>query len=180
VNGQVEDARDTRSDDARSPVEWHVEQSFEDPEASAGRPLSRRARQTRRSVEAYLRAGGLPRYMERLREIEKELKEQRRRLEQAYRVLLDACGGDEQLFARRWRARVEAWPFDHVNELIRQHNDYYPIERGLPMDPRTRDYVKIRGRSYRREPVGPQWVLERFPERPRLDQPRLSAPIRSE
>ena len=157
---------DSNGDELRSPVERHEERSFEDPESGAGKPLSRRARQMQRSVEAYLRAGGLPRYMERLREIEQELKEQRRRLDVAYRLLLEACGDDEQRFARHWRARAEGWRFDRVNELIRQHNEYYPIERGLPMDPRTRDYVKIRGRSYRRTEVGPEWVLEQFPERP--------------
>ena len=31
------------------------------------------------------------------------------------------------------------------------------------MDPRTRDYVKIGGRSYRREPLDAGWILERFP-----------------
>jgi hypothetical protein len=160
---------DSGGDRFSSPVERHVERSFEDPESGAGAPLSRRARQTRRSVEAYLRAGGLPRYMERLREIEGELKDHRRKLERAYRVLLDACGDDPELFASQWRARAEAWPFDRVNELIRQHNEYYPIERSLPMDPRTRDYVKIRGRSYRRTEVGPQWVLEQFPEHPPRD-----------
>ena len=53
--------------------------------------------------------------------------------------------------------------FDDLNDLIRQHNEWYPIERDLPMDLRTRDYVLINGRSYRREPLSPQWVLERFP-----------------
>ena len=31
--------------------------------------------------------------------------------------------------------------FDELNELIGQHNEWYPIERDLPMDLRTRDYV---------------------------------------
>jgi hypothetical protein len=31
------------------------------------------------------------------------------------------------------------------------------------MDPRTRDYVPIHGRSYRKVPLGPDWVLEHFP-----------------
>ena len=31
------------------------------------------------------------------------------------------------------------------------------------MDPRTKDYVKIRGKSYRREPLGPDWILAEFP-----------------
>jgi hypothetical protein len=36
-----------------------------------GRPLSRRARQTQRSVEAYLKAGVRPRWMERVQEIDR-------------------------------------------------------------------------------------------------------------
>ena len=47
--------------------------------------------------------------------------------------------------------------------LIAQHNEWYPIERQLPVDIRTRDYVKIQGRSYRRPLLGPDWVLEKFP-----------------
>ena len=31
------------------------------------------------------------------------------------------------------------------------------------MDIRTRDYVKVQGRSYRRPVLGPEWVLEQFP-----------------
>ena len=31
------------------------------------------------------------------------------------------------------------------------------------MDPRTRDYVPIAGRSYRRRELGPDWILELFP-----------------
>jgi hypothetical protein len=146
----------------RSPVERRIERSFEDPE-SRGEPLSRRARQTRRTVEAYLKAGGVPRYMERLREIEREKQLQRSRLDRAYRALMEECGDDRAAFASRWASRARSWRFDKLNELIEQHNAWYPIEARLPMDPRTRDYVLIRGRSYRREPLGPDWVLEEFP-----------------
>jgi hypothetical protein len=146
----------------RSPVERRIERSFEDPDA-IGRPLSRRARQTRRTVEAYLKAGGVPRYMQRLREIERERQLQRSRIERAYRALQEECGHDGAAFSTRWRSRARSWRFDRLNELIEQHNAWYPIEARLPMDPRTRDYVLIRGRSYRREPVGPEWVLEEFP-----------------
>jgi hypothetical protein len=148
----------------QSPVERRIERSFEDTE-NHGKPLSRRARQTRRSVEAYLRAGVLPRYMERLREIEGEIEDQRARLDRAYRAMQQECAGDRELFARLWTARAGSWRFDKVNELIRQHNEWYPIESGLPMDPRTRDYQRIRGRSYRRDPVDAAWVLERYPAR---------------
>ena len=58
------------------------------------------------------------------------------------------------------------WDFDEVNERIRQHNEWFPIERQLAIDPRTRDYVKSAGRSYRREELTPEWVLEQFPPDP--------------
>jgi hypothetical protein len=146
----------------QSPVERRIERAFEDP-AIVGKPLSRRARQTKRSVEAYLKAGVLPRYMERLREIEREIKDHVTRLERAYRALREEHAGDPATFAKLWRARARSWRFDRVNELIEEHNEWYPIESQLPMDPRTRDYQRIRGRSYRREPLGADWVLRRFP-----------------
>ena len=129
----------------------------------AGRPLSRRARQTKRTVEAYLRAGVIPRYMQRLSEIDRGIARERRRLEQAHRALRAACGDDRELFARRWRALAHGWSFERLNELIREHNEWYPIEAGLAMDPRTRNYVRIRGRSHRRPELGADWVLEQFP-----------------
>ena len=148
--------------DQQSPVERQIERAFEDTEV-VGKPLSRRARQTRRSVEAYLKAGVLPRYMERLREIESETDDHKRRLERAYRALHEECAGDAAAFARLWRARARTWRFDKVNELIEEHNEWYPIESQLPMDPRTRDYQRIRGRSYRRDPLGADGVLRHVP-----------------
>ena len=50
-----------------------------------------------------------------------------------------------------------------MNELIAQHNEYYPIERSLPIDLRTGDYLTLSGRPYRREPLDGEWMLERFP-----------------
>jgi hypothetical protein len=130
-----------------------------------GHPLSRRARQTQRSVEAYLKAGVRPRWMERVQEIDRGIAAEKQRVGRAYRALQEECRGDARAFARRWRAAARAWVFDDLNELIAQHNDWYPIERQLPMDPRTRDYVRFAGRSYRRPHLGPEWVLEQFPAR---------------
>jgi hypothetical protein len=130
-------------------------------------PLSRRELANPRALEAYIRSAVLPRFMERLREIEDALAEHRMRLEREYRALQRSCAGDPATFERRWRAVAEAWSFGDLNELIRQHNEYYPMERDLPMDPRTGEYVTINGRSYRRQPVGPDWILERFPAAPR-------------
>ena len=151
------------SDDRRTAAERLVLESLEDPR-STGRPFSSRARETRRSLEEYLRAGLRPRWMERLIEIERGTKREQRRLAEAYERLRAECDGTE--FARRWRAVAHSWRFDELNELIRTHNEWYPVERDLPMDLRTRDYVLINGRSYRRRELSAAWILEQFPALP--------------
>jgi hypothetical protein len=134
-----------------------------DGATARGRPLSRRARQTQRSVEAYLKAGVRPRWMERVDEIDTGVRNEKQRLARAYRALKEECGHDPAAFAERWRALARSWRFDDLNLLIEQHNDWYPIERQLPMDPRTGDYVRFAGRSYRRPVLGDRWILEHFP-----------------
>lgn len=131
-----------------------------------GRPLSRTAPLSRRTLEDYLKAGLRPRWMERLAEIDRGVAGAKRRLAADQRALREACGDDPERFAREWRARAEGYRFDELNELIRQHNDWYPIERNLPMDPRTRDYVPVHGASHRRPELGPEWVLAHFPPDP--------------
>ena len=157
----MHDDRDKPAE-GRTPVDQLLATHLEESEGS-GRALSRRARQTRRTVEAYLKAGVRPRWMERLMEIERGMARETRRLGEAHAALRDECGDDRAAFAERWRAVAAEWRFDQLNELIRQHNDWYPIERDLPMDLRTRDYVLVNGRSYRRAELGAEWVLERFP-----------------
>jgi hypothetical protein len=157
------------TDDRQTPAERVLGHAAEGA-AERGRPLSRRARQTQRSVEAYLKAGVRPRWMERVQEIDRGIAEEKQRLTRAYRALQEECRGDGRAFAHRWRAAARTWAFDDLNELIAQHNDWYPIERQLPMDPRTRDYVRFAGKSYRRPHLGSEWVLEHFP--PRLPERR--------
>src|SRR5215210_7963876 len=115
------------------------------------------------SVHEYIRGSIMPRFMERLREIEDRLTEHHMRLERRYRELQQVHGGELEVLAERWLAMAERWNFDQVNELIRQHNDYYPIERNLAGDPRTGEYVTILGKPYWREECGPAWILGRFP-----------------
>ena len=116
-------------------------------------------------VEKYIRGQVMPRFMQRLREIENELARHRSRLAAAYDDLWETCGHDLQAFEQRWRATAYSWHFDRVNELIHAHNEYYPIERRLPINPRTGDYITISGRQWRREPAAAEWVQERFPAR---------------
>jgi hypothetical protein len=121
----------------------------------AKRPLKRRIRRFRAEPDRYLASlgGPLP-FMRRLRQIDDEIDALTIRLENAYAERKD----DEA-----WRSTAERWDFGAVNDLIDRHNRYYPIEARLPMDPRTRDFVKIGGRSYRREPLDAGWILDRFP-----------------
>ena len=150
------------SEQQDTPVERIVRQGLID-ESSLGRPFSERVRHSRRTLENYLKAGGHPRWMERVMEVDRRTADEKARLAAAYRELRRECGRDRERFAERWRAFAEAARYDDLNELIREHNEWYPIERDLPMDPRTGDYVKIHGRSHRRRELGPRWVLEHFP-----------------
>jgi hypothetical protein len=148
--------------------EWHtiveriVGQDL-DEQTGMGRPLSSRAAQTQRTLDAYLKAGVRPRWMERVAEIDAGIARERRRLREVHRALAQESAGDPDGFAQRWRETARAWRFDELNELIAQHNEWYPIERDLPLNPRTGDYVRVAGRSYRRPVLGPAWVLEQFP-----------------
>ena len=139
--------------DVRTAAERLIQRSRID-ETGDGAPLSERARQRQRSIEAYLRGEALPRYMQRAAEIDRAVRRHEEDLRRAY-----ALPGARE----RWRTIAESWDFEAVNQLVREHNEWYPVERDLPMSPRTKDYVLINGHSYRREELGPDWILARFP-----------------
>jgi hypothetical protein len=143
---------------AESPRGRREREALADDLASSplrGRPLRRRLRNFRTSVDGYIAAlgGPLP-WMQRLREIEALTAEHERRLAEAR---------EEVGPGPAWRELVEGWDFGNVNELIERHNRYYPAESRLPMDPRTGDFVLVNGRPYRREPLDAVWALARFP-----------------
>ncbi len=121
-----------------------------------GRPLPRRIRRFRVEADRYFASlgGPLP-YMQRLRQIDDAIAAHEARLAEAY--------AEHRGSPAAWRELAERWDFGEVNDLITRHNRWYPTEARLAMDPRTRDYVKVGGRSYRREPLDAAWILERFP-----------------
>src|SRR3954453_11943302 len=121
-----------------------------------GRPLPRRIRRFGAQAHDYLASlgGPLP-YMQRARQIDDETERHRLRLAEAYAEYRDDPVA--------WVRVAEGWDFGEVNDLIERHNRWYPVEARLAMDPRTRDYVKGGGRSYRREPLDVQWILAQFP-----------------
>jgi hypothetical protein len=142
--------------DVTPPSRRERERLARDDNPLAGSPLRRRIGNLRAEPDRYVAAlgGPLP-YMKRLRRIEQETEEELARLAAAHASHAGDTAG--------WRRAVQAWDFSALNELIDAHNRFYPIEARLPMDPRSRDFVKIGGRSYRREPLAAAWVLQRFP-----------------
>jgi hypothetical protein len=130
----------------------------------AGRRLRRRYRNFRPDASADLTAiGGPLAWMRRLRDIELALERHEARLREAAEELRAESDGDVARFATAWRALAEGWDFADVNDLIERHNRHYPAESRLPMNPRTGDFILVNGRPYTREPIGPAWILERFP-----------------
>jgi hypothetical protein len=121
-----------------------------------GKPLRRRLRNFQAEADLYLASlgGPLP-YMQRLRRIDEETETVRVQLAEAYEQHRDDPA--------EWRRIAERWDFGEVNELIERHNRWFPVESRLPMDPRSRDFVPVGGRPYRRNLLDAAWVLEQFP-----------------
>jgi hypothetical protein len=127
------------------------------------RKIARRSVRNMASVEQYLRAGAIPRFIERAQQIESETRRHRQRLERAYEWTHRQHPDDRAAFAEHWRMLAEQWRFDDVNELIDEHNRWYPAERRLPLNPRTGDYLTIGNREWRRMPLDADWILRQFP-----------------
>ena len=147
------------SAERRAPAEQILRKGVEE---HLGRPLSAHALRYERSLEAHMRANAPPRWMERLSGIERGIRKVERELGAAYEDLRAAQGEDGETFARRWREIAASWDFEELNEDIRTHNEWYPVERDLPLDPRTGEYRW----PYRREELDAAWVLSRFPAAP--------------
>jgi hypothetical protein len=128
-----------------------------------GAPLRQRVRNFRPDAESAVRAlGGPTAWMRRLRAIEDAVEQHQRQLADAWRTLAVELE-DPAEFAAAWREVAGSWSFAEVNELIERHNCNFPVEARLAMDPRTRDFVRLNGRSYERDPLDASWILDRFP-----------------
>ncbi len=128
-----------------------------------GRPLQQRLRNFRPDADSAIRAlDGPTIWMRRLRAIEDAVDQHERQLGDAWRRLAEEVT-EQAEFAAAWHELADNWSFTTVNELIERHNRNFPAEARLAMDPRTRDFVRVNGRSYLREPLDADWILERFP-----------------
>jgi hypothetical protein len=149
-----------------TPRERHEREALEaDLESSPvrGAPLQQRPRNFRPDPDSAVRALGGPLvWMRRLRAIEDAVEQHERQLGEAWRRLAEELDGAEE-FAAAWHELAANWRFAEVNELIERHNRNFPAEARLAMDPRTRDFVRVNGRSYVRRPLDGSWILGRFP-----------------
>jgi hypothetical protein len=128
-----------------------------------GKPLRQRLRNFRPDSASGVQAlGGPTAWMRRLRAIEDGVEQHERRLGEEWRRLARDTH-DPAEFAASWRRLASEWSFVEVNELIERHNRNFQAEARLAMDPRTRDFVRVNGRSYLRQPLDQEWILERFP-----------------
>jgi hypothetical protein len=158
----------TRPETPRDRRERELLEADLDASPVKGRPLRQRLRNFRPDADSAVRAlGGPTIWMRRLRAIEDALDQHDRQLKSAWHALA-AEVRDPSEFAALWRAQATGWSFAEVNELIERHNANFPAEARLPMDPRTRDFVRINGKPYAREPLDEEWVLRRYPPDRRL------------
>ena len=128
-----------------------------------GKPLRQRLRNFRPDPTSGVQAlGGPTAWMRRLRAIEDEIEQHEQQLGESWRTLAEELE-DPAAFAAAWRELADGWRFARVNDLIERHNRNFPAEARLAMDPRTRDFVRVNGRSYLREPLDARWILVRFP-----------------
>ena len=153
----------TRPETPRDREEARILRDEIDSSPLKGEPLRQRYRNFRPDADAAIRAlAGPTLWMRRLRAIEDELDRHEQQLGEAWRELA-AEVDDPSEFERRWLETAERWSFSEVNHLIERHNVNFPAEARLPMDPRTRDFVKINGRPYQRAPLDAEWILARWP-----------------
>lgn len=170
--------RDSPPREDLTPAERYLRERVEDL-PGIGKPLTERARIAQRSVESYLTgANNPPRWMERVAEIDRRVKRERRLLAAERRSMRARYRSDAAGFARAWRAfaaeRGASREHRELNELIRAHNEWYPVERNLPVNPRTGEWVTVAGRSFLRPVLGRDWVLREFPAEPAWDERRAA------
>jgi hypothetical protein len=157
------------------PTPWEdVVAAWESLPAAGRKPAGGRAARARRPIPAtgpvdsatYLTASlGAPRWMERLQDIQGYRREHEARLRTRWRELALELRGRPEAFAHAWPRVAAGWDFSAHNRLVEDHNEYYPVERRLRFDLRSREYVDMWGIGWRQEPLDAAWAVRIFPAR---------------
>ena len=77
---------------------------------------------------------GPPYYVVRARRIEQTTDQLMEDLAIEYRKMIKKFVNRPKVFSSKWKSLIEAWPLDKLNDLIENHNNYYPIEANLQID----------------------------------------------
>src|SRR5215212_467308 len=109
---EVEDARQRLYDEQMRP--------------RAGKALRQRKRLGKPTVEGYLASLSPRPYMQRLKQIESQTADHRRRLEDRWWELAEEHQDDPLAFEQAWLQVAGGWSFDELNALIDEHNRNYP------------------------------------------------------
>jgi hypothetical protein len=121
-----------------------------------------------------LAVGGAPAWSRRLKRIYDLTALLTVQLQGEWHLAARAARGDRARFLDAWRRHAARFDFEQLNDLIANHNRYFPIEANLAMDVKTLDYVAFAGADYRRQKLDVAWILGQFP--PELDTALVSAP----
>jgi hypothetical protein len=112
---------------------------------------------------AGLAMGGAPAWAVRLKKIETLTDALISNLYDRWVTLAHQHRHQPELFTPAWREHLNELELDGINELIRRHNRYFPVEANLPMSPRTGDYVAWGGRDWRCSLLTAEWAEQGFP-----------------
>lgn len=85
-----------------------------------------------------------------------------------WRKVAELFRGDASQFSKVWRSLVESIDLSGLNDLIKEHNTFYPIEANLQADPET-GKIMIGATVWKpQKKVALEDLLEKFP--PDLDR----------
>lgn len=119
-----------------------------------GRPVEILPLPFKLSHEERLRgAVGVPAWVHRRKRLERHLDHLRQDLERRWSMTPPAA----------WPDLARTWDLEAINAEIGKFNRFYPIERDLPMDPRSRRMMDGEAPWSPRPPLDVGWILEQFP-----------------
>ena len=106
---------------------------------------------------------GPPYYAVRARRIEQLTDQLMEELTVNYSKMMKQFSNSPEVFAQKWKESVESVELDTINDLIERHNNYYPVEANLTIDPKSEALMFGSAPWEPRKKVTKESLLQRFP-----------------